>query len=42
MNYVFGIHSLICLAYVVFIIKKLPETKQKSLEEIESFFNKNS
>lgn len=38
MNYVFGIHSLICLAYFIFIIKKLPETKKKSLEGIESYF----
>lgn len=42
MSYVFGIHSLVCLAYLIFIIKKIPETKKKSLEEIESFFKKNS
>ncbi len=42
MHYVFGIHSLICLAYLVFIIKMLPETKRKSLEEIELFFKKKS
>lgn len=40
MSYVFGIHSLICFAYFIFIIKKIPETKRKSLEEIELFFKK--
>ena len=41
MSFVFGIHSLVCFAYFVFIIKKMPETKRKSLEDIESFFKKN-
>ncbi len=31
----FGIHAAICLLYFVFVKKRVPETKGKSLEEIE-------
>jgi sugar porter (SP) family MFS transporter len=38
----FWVYSLICLAGFMFIFKKLPETKGKTLEEIEEYFeNKN-
>src|SRR5690606_25496488 len=30
----FAIHSVICFIYFIFILKMLPETKNKSLEEI--------
>jgi SP family arabinose:H+ symporter-like MFS transporter len=36
----FGIHAVICLAYFVFIWLKVPETKGKSLEEIEKIVTK--
>lgn len=37
----FAIHAGICIIYFIFIIRKIPETKGKSLEEIESIFYKN-
>jgi sugar porter (SP) family MFS transporter len=36
----FWLYAFICLAGFVFILKKLPETKGKSLEEIEEFLKK--
>lgn len=32
----FGLHALICLAYFFFVRSKVPETKGRSLEEIET------
>lgn len=37
----FWMYGIICLAGLIFIQKKLPETKGKSLEEIEQGFEKN-
>lgn len=34
----FWLYAFICLSGFVFILKKLPETKGKSLEEVEKFF----
>lgn len=31
----FGIHALVCVIYLVFVFAKVPETKNKRLEEIE-------
>jgi sugar porter (SP) family MFS transporter len=36
----FGIHAIICLVYFVFIRRFVPETKGKSLEEIETLLTK--
>ncbi len=36
----FLIHAVICLFLFVFVLKYVPETKQKTLEEIEEFFKK--
>ncbi|QGY45732.1 sugar porter family MFS transporter [Maribellus comscasis] len=36
----FWLYAFICVAGFLFILKKLPETKGKSLEEIEEHFNK--
>lgn len=36
----FLIHAVICLFLFVFVLKYVPETKQKTLEEIEKFFKK--
>ncbi len=38
----FWVYALICVGGFLFIFKKLPETKGKSLEEIEAFFEKES
>lgn len=35
----FWLYALICALGFVFVLKRLPETKGKSLEEIEQFFN---
>jgi sugar porter (SP) family MFS transporter len=32
----FAVHALICLVYLLFIIRKVPETRGRSLEEIET------
>lgn len=37
----FGIHAIICLIYFVFVQKRVPETKGKSLEEIEIKLTRN-
>ena len=34
----FWLYAVICLAGFFFVLKMLPETKGKSLEEVESFF----
>lgn len=36
----FWLYGLICFSGFLFILKKLPETKGKSLEEVEDFFDK--
>jgi SP family sugar porter-like MFS transporter len=36
----FWVYALICLGGFIFVFKKLPETKGKTLEEIEDFFDK--
>lgn len=36
----FWLYGLICLSGFLFILRRLPETKGKSLEEVEGFFNK--
>jgi MFS family permease len=40
MHITFGIHAFICLSYFVFIKFKMPETKGKSLEQIEKQLTK--
>jgi SP family sugar porter-like MFS transporter len=35
----FGLYSLICIFGLIYIFKALPETRGKSLEEIEKEFN---
>jgi SP family sugar porter-like MFS transporter len=37
----FGLYSMICMLGFVFILKSLPETKEKSLEDIEKELTKN-
>ncbi len=41
MSVTFGIHAAICLLLFVFAWKKIPETRGKSLEEIETMLIKN-
>lgn len=36
----FWVYALICLGGFIFVFKKLPETKGKTLEEIEDYFDK--
>jgi SP family arabinose:H+ symporter-like MFS transporter len=38
----FWLYGIICAGGLIFIFKKLPETKRKSLEEIEKFFKTNN
>ena len=37
----FWLYALICILGFLFILKTLPETKGKTLEELERFFIKN-
>jgi len=34
----FWLYAGICILGFIFIVKRLPETKGKSLEEVEAFF----
>lgn len=38
----FWLYAAICILGTIFILKKLPETKGKSLEEVETYFQKNN
>jgi hypothetical protein len=38
-GYTFLVFALICLANFVYVLKYVPETKGKSLEELEKEFN---